>query len=84
MQRERAPHEKAAERDGGGEVKFSAYCKGTEISCMKSGYDPCPDVIVATFIVFSDLGSEDIRLPFKAKDAPTIGKTYTIEVTPCK
>lgn len=71
-------------RDGGGEVKFSAYCKGTEISCMKSGYDFAPDVIVASFIVFSDLGSEDIRLPFKAKDAPTIGKTYTIEVTPCK
>lgn len=51
---------------------------------MKSGYDLAPDGIVATFIVFSDLGSEDIRLPFKAKDAPTIGKMYTIEVTPCK
>lgn len=71
-------------RDGGGEVKFSAYCKGIEISCMKSGYDLAPDGIVATYIVFSDLGSEDIRLPFKAKDAPTIGKQYEIEVRPCK
>lgn len=71
-------------RDRGGEVKFEAYCKGTEISHMKSGYDLAPDGIVATFIVFSDLGSEDIRLPFKAKDAPTIGEMCTIEVTPCK
>ena len=51
---------------------------------MKSGYDLAPDGIVATFIVFSDLGSEDIRLPFKAKDAPTIGEQYEIEVRPCK
>lgn len=65
-------------------MKFSAYCKGTEISYMKSGYDLVPGEIVATFIVFSDLGSEDIRLPFKAKDAPAIGEMYTIEVTPCK
>lgn len=71
-------------RDRGGEVKFEDYCKGTEISQMKSGYDLAPDGIVATFIVFSDLGSEDIRLPFKAKDAPTIGEMCTIEVTPCK
>nr|DAL19153.1 MAG TPA_asm: hypothetical protein [Caudoviricetes sp.] len=71
-------------RDGGGEVQFSAYCKGTEISCMRSGYDLALDGIVATFIVFSDLGSEDIRLPFKAEDAPTIGKQYEIEVRPCK
>ena len=65
-------------------MKFDAYCKGTEISHMKSGYDLAPDGIVATFVAFSDLGSEDIRLPFKAKGAPTIGKMYTIEVTPCK
>lgn len=65
-------------------MKFDAYCKGTEVSYMKSGYDLDPDGIVATFVAFSDLGSEDIRLPFKAKDAPTIGKMYTIEVTPCK